>query len=762
MLAVLGDSRTCMEGLRCILQDIAAGTIPTSVRPHITATRLIALAKPIGTARPIAMAELFYRIAAVRAVRSVAEKAGTLLAPRQYGIGVPGGCEHIVHCMQHSLTTTTDGKQLAAIKVDIQNAFNTCQRPRLLASLLNTPQLADIHRIAHWAYSQPTLLISQRKGGADTASFVQSANGVRQGDPLSSLLFCLYMKPAIDQLVANDDFGSRITVYAYVDDVHIVGELDDVLAAHTAFTQHLHDIELTVNRAKCSLLYFHHTTHPLTTEQLRSVRAAGLQWDDQQSSAAEVLGAVLGSDAAAMARWLERKHDGAAGMFGTFFKRVRSGLFTVQAAMLLLAHSVGRLSYLMRCLPPAALADITSTWDAMLVSAAARVLDLSPLEATNNLVVEALQRPRKLGGFGLTCTTDHSPFAFLASVAASAGQPGNHPLSAGPLPADSLLHQWLDTALTSPTVDHLLRTTTVGDALHSDAATFTSHYHARPQQAVGLQSKLSSAATNSSYNARLSVVKAAGDLRGQARMVSAKTPCASRWKIVRPTESAYVLADEFYRYSARRDLALPPVRHTVLPRQCSSCHGPMAADGLHAQRCIRNSAITILRHNTIEKLLHDVVRDGVGDARRQQPNLPSAERTVPDLLLELDGKILLCDVTVVDPLATSHIKDAAEKPGRVAEKAAAGKVRKYQACADAMHAQHLPFAVEATDGLGESALQLITAIHNSAEQHCTWRDAKSIGTHLADSVAIAVQRCCGMALRASLARENEAAVGRAE
>ena len=341
----------------------------------------------------------------------------------------------------------------------------------------------------------------------------------------------------------------------------------------------------------------------------------------------------------------------------------------------------------------------------------------------------------------------------LASV--QCGQQHSHMRS-------SYRHQWLDTALTSPTIDHLLRTTAIGDALHSDAATFTSHYHARPQQAVGLQSKLSSAATNSSYNARLSVVKAAGDLRGQARMVSAKTPCASRWKIVRPTESAYVLADEFYRYSARRDLALPPVRHTVLPRQCSSCHGPMAADGLHAQRCIRNSAITILRHNTIEKLLHDVVRDGVGDARRQQPNLPSAERTVPDLLLELDGKILLCDVTVVDPLATSHIKDAAEKPGRVAEKAAAGKVRKYQACADAMHAQHLPFAVEATDGLGESALQLITAIHNSAEQHCTWRDAKSIGTHLADSVAIAVQRCCGMALRASLARENEAAVGRAE
>ena len=70
MIAVLADSQTCMEGLRCILQDISGGHVPLAVRPHVTATRLIALGKPNNTPRPIAMAELFYRMAAVRAVRS--------------------------------------------------------------------------------------------------------------------------------------------------------------------------------------------------------------------------------------------------------------------------------------------------------------------------------------------------------------------------------------------------------------------------------------------------------------------------------------------------------------------------------------------------------------------------------------------------------------------------------------------------------------------------------------------------------------------
>ena len=105
----------------------------------------------------------------------------------------------------------------------------------------------------------------------------QLALRARQGDPLSSLLFCLYIKSAIDALTADPLFGDRITVYAYIDDVHIVGSVEDVLAARTALVGHLQQIELYVNPAKCSLLYFHDDTHPLTRAQLQAVRDVGLQ-----------------------------------------------------------------------------------------------------------------------------------------------------------------------------------------------------------------------------------------------------------------------------------------------------------------------------------------------------------------------------------------------------------------------------------------------------------------------------------------------------
>lgn len=580
---------------------------------------------------------------------------------------------------------------------------------------------------------------------------------MRQGDPLSTLLFCLYMKPALDALTSDPAFGDRIRVYAYVDDVHIVGSIDDVLTAHMRLIQHLRDIELNVNPDKCSLLYFHSRPHPLTTVQSLAVTGAGLQWAEDCSDSADVLGAVVGADASAIAKRLQSKFGGARGLFGPFIRRVQSGGFAVQAAMLLLAHSVSRLAYLQRCLPTAALEQVAREWDSMLLAAAACVLDLAADEVDG--AEAALRRPHRLGGFGLSCARFTSPLAFIASVAASAAQPGAHPLSVGELPAVSLLHQWLRAALTCPTVTDIKNNGSCKD-MHYDTSTFVTHFHNHPAHASNLQHRLTTVATNSLFSARVSQLRrAAGDGRELARMYGGKAKYAARWKTVRPTETAYRLSDEFYRYSARRDLGLPPTRDRLLPHRCSACGMGVCADGLHGQRCIHNSAFTKLRHDSIEMLLHNVIRDGVGLAYRQQHGLPAADRTIPDLLIYLDNKAFLCDVTVADTLADGNLSHSRLGPGRLARKKAEGKEWKYRRVAAEMQAVHLPFAVETMGGLSESALQLLREIHHSASTHCTWRDADAIGSHLLDSVAIAVQRCTGMALRASVERETVMVMG---
>ena len=139
--------------------------------------------------------------------------------------------------------------------------------------------------------------------------------------------------------------------------------------------------------------------------------------------------------------------------------------------------------------------------------------------------------------------------------------------------------------------------------------------------------------------------------------------------------------------------------------------------------------------------------------------LPAAERTIPDLLIYLDNQAFLCDVTVADTLADGNLPHSKLGPGRLADKKAEMKEGKYSRVAAELQAVHLPFAVETMGGLSKSALQLLREIHHSASTHCTWRDADAIGSHLLDSVAVAVQRCTCMALRASVERETTAALG---
>lgn len=224
----------------------------------------------------------------------------------------------------------------------------------------------------------------------------------------------------MNALAADPLFGTRIRIYAYVNDVHIVGSTHDVLTAHMQLIQHLRDIELTVNSDKCSLLYFHQRAHPLTTDQSLAVTCAGLQSAADRFDSADVLGATIGVDAAAIARHLQSKFDGADGLFGPFIRHVQPGGFAVQAEMLLLAHSVGRLAYLQRCLPPAALAQVACGWNAVLLATAASIVDLAADKADSDTIHATLHRSLRLGGSGLWSAQFTSPLAFIASIASLA------------------------------------------------------------------------------------------------------------------------------------------------------------------------------------------------------------------------------------------------------------------------------------------------------------------------------------------------------
>ena len=287
MLSSLAESSICRGGIIALLKDITNGNIPDEARQYLLASRLVGLNKPDAGVRPIAVGELFYRLAGVIAVRKVTAAAAELLSPHQYGIGVSGGAERIVHSMQYSLLDKTVKR--AVLKVDISNAFNSCDRAAMLQKLYATPQLAPLYRIADFGYSAPSQLLLQRCDGLS----IQSCNGVRQGDPLACLLFCLYMRD-VYEAVANQ---ADVTLYAFVDDLHIVGKPVEVMKALTALQTLLPAVSLKCNTAKSHFAYFHRDTAPLNASVLQTLSQHDISIHDDWL---EVVGAVIGRDSQAV------------------------------------------------------------------------------------------------------------------------------------------------------------------------------------------------------------------------------------------------------------------------------------------------------------------------------------------------------------------------------------------------------------------------------------------------------------------------------
>jgi len=125
MVKTLSSDQECLSGLALLLQDITNGTLPRSIKPFLLSSNLIGLDKNQGqSVRPIAIGEVFYRIAAFRAQQAVRGVACEKLHPIQLGIGTPNGCESIVHNLQHVLEQPQ--QPVASLTIDFANAFNSC------------------------------------------------------------------------------------------------------------------------------------------------------------------------------------------------------------------------------------------------------------------------------------------------------------------------------------------------------------------------------------------------------------------------------------------------------------------------------------------------------------------------------------------------------------------------------------------------------------------------------------------------------------
>ncbi|KAL0213539.1 hypothetical protein RCL1_007165 [Eukaryota sp. TZLM3-RCL] len=203
----------------------------------LTASKLVALSKSNGGVRPIAVSESLTRLLAVVVFNRCKFSSINYLKDFQWGIGVVDGAACAVHAVE---TLLSNDSTRSALLLDFSNAFNSVKRSSISNSIINSP-LVSLLSYFQAQYSTKSKLLFHSYS-------VMSSSGVKQGDPLGPLLFCL----AIYEVILNfKEIFPDIEVLGYMDDLTLLGRPEDLKAALPVFASIAAEVGLMLNAKKC-------------------------------------------------------------------------------------------------------------------------------------------------------------------------------------------------------------------------------------------------------------------------------------------------------------------------------------------------------------------------------------------------------------------------------------------------------------------------------------------------------------------------------
>ena len=190
--------------------------------------RLVGIPKPEGGVRPIVISAFFLKLAGAL----ILERSHVKLSRYQYAIHQQRGAERVVHLAREAYD-----KGLVLIRLDSANAFNVARRDFVYKVLHDMNVDIEVRRYFATMYEPVSSLAVY--GEAGQIEFVESSEGVRQGDAMSSLFFCLLM-----DLVCRDvaDKFPTVDIWCYMDDCTIAAPPEIAMQvlqiATEALTQH--------------------------------------------------------------------------------------------------------------------------------------------------------------------------------------------------------------------------------------------------------------------------------------------------------------------------------------------------------------------------------------------------------------------------------------------------------------------------------------------------------------------------------------------
>ena len=144
-----------LRALTNLVNLILEGKVPIELWPYFFGAKLIALKKPDGGLRPIAIGNTFRRVSAKCAGYHVFESRQARYGNRQVGVGTKRGAELAsqVFCC---LIESPQPKENVILKIDFENAFKSINRQFMPEKVFEIHP--EVYKYSHSAYSQPSFL----------------------------------------------------------------------------------------------------------------------------------------------------------------------------------------------------------------------------------------------------------------------------------------------------------------------------------------------------------------------------------------------------------------------------------------------------------------------------------------------------------------------------------------------------------------------------------------------------------------------------
>ncbi|XP_055330571.1 uncharacterized protein LOC129582962 isoform X1 [Paramacrobiotus metropolitanus] len=387
------ERRDAIEGELCVamtslLDVIVNGKVPVDVRPFLFGANLVALKKPTGGIRPIAVGEVLRRLASKIISARCQEEMGRKLRPVQLGYGTKGGAEAAVHAARSYLEAEHIEARVM-VKLDFKNAFNMISRTAVLDAVRS--DIPQYYPYFHQSYAPFSHLVC----GEDV---IASEWGVQQGDNAGPLGYCLGTLPLLNGLQSELKLG-------FLDDVTLAGKREAVMADIQQIEEEGNKIGLVLNHEKCEVHFFGGTEEERAADKHRFL----WQWPDWEVRENENL-YLLGAPVTVFA--VPSFLRGKISEIERLVEKLK--LLPSQQALYLLRNclSAPKLLYVLRTSQTYTCPDILREFDSLMKKATTSIANAD----INESQWTQMTMPVGRGGLGIRRTEELALSAFIASA----------------------------------------------------------------------------------------------------------------------------------------------------------------------------------------------------------------------------------------------------------------------------------------------------------------------------------------------------------